>query len=53
MKPCPPHVVCSWLVSPNYHAPFCPWDGAWRAPGVEDSLKGALAKQGAGALQPS
>jgi hypothetical protein len=38
MKPCAPHVVCSWIISPNYHIPFCPWDGRWRAPGVEDNL---------------
>jgi hypothetical protein len=40
MKPCAPHAVCSWMISPNYHIPFCPWDGSWRAPGLENSLKG-------------
>lgn len=38
MKPCAPHIVCSWIISPNYHIPFCPWDGRWKAPGVEDNL---------------
>ena len=38
VRPCPPHAICSWLVSPNYNVPFCPFDPAYAAPGVEDAL---------------
>ena len=39
VRPCPPHAICSWLSSPNYNVPFCPWDGQYSAPGVEDGLQ--------------
>ena len=39
VRPCPPHAICSWLASPNYNQPFCPWDGQYAAPGLEDNLQ--------------
>ena len=39
VRPCPPPAICSWLSSPNYNVPFCPWDGQYSAPGVEDGLQ--------------
>ena len=39
VRPCPPHAICSWLSSPNYTMPFCPWDNQYMAPGLEDSLQ--------------
>eukprot|EP00300_Choanocystis_sp_HF-7_P036704 c52591_g1_i1.p1 GENE.c52591_g1_i1~~c52591_g1_i1.p1 ORF type:complete len:204 (+),score=14.99 c52591_g1_i1:36-614(+) len=38
IRPCPAHAICGWLTSPNYHVAFCPWDPAFKAPGLEDSL---------------
>ena len=38
VRPCPPHAMCSWLSSPNYNMPFCPYDNQYMAPGLEDSL---------------
>ena len=40
VRPCPPHAICSWLASPNYNQPFCPWDGQYAAPGLEDQPAG-------------
>merc|ERR1711988_601462 len=33
-KPCPAHVVCSWITSPVDRQPFCPPDTTYRSPGV-------------------
>lgn len=33
-KPCPAHVVCSWITSPVDRQPFCPPDHTYRSPGV-------------------
>ena len=31
-KPCPGHVVCSWITSPIDRQPFCPADQTYRTP---------------------
>ena len=31
-RPCPGHAVCSWIISPIDHLPFCAADNTYRSP---------------------
>lgn len=42
-KPCPPHVVCSWMVCPSDGAdkePFCPPDGTYKSAPMHKAAAG-------------